>query len=188
MIIATEIGDKTFFIAAVLCMRNSRVAVFSGAILALIAMTIISTVMGFLLPRILPKAYTHIFGGILFIYFGYKLLRDSQALQEYKVSDELEEVEEELLHTSGKKDEDTVSARDGAGASNNVSDLQLKESSYNNHDEESAVIINTERPLHPEVDVQNPKGSQIYQVFIQSLVLTFLAEWVRLFPLSFIYF
>lgn len=31
MIVATEIGDKTFFIAAVLAMRNSRLAVYSGA-------------------------------------------------------------------------------------------------------------------------------------------------------------
>jgi hypothetical protein len=40
-IIATEIGDKTFFIAAVLSMRNDRLAVFGGAILALIIMTIL---------------------------------------------------------------------------------------------------------------------------------------------------
>ena len=41
MIIATEIGDKTFFIAAVLSMRNARSAVFGGAILGLIIMTIL---------------------------------------------------------------------------------------------------------------------------------------------------
>lgn len=41
MIIATEIGDKTFFIAAVLSMRNSRLVVFGGAISALILMTIL---------------------------------------------------------------------------------------------------------------------------------------------------
>ena len=41
MIIATEIGDKTFFIAAVLSMRNSRLVVFAGAIGALICMTVL---------------------------------------------------------------------------------------------------------------------------------------------------
>ena len=41
MIIATEIGDKTFFIAAVLSMKNDRFSVFGGAILALIVMTIL---------------------------------------------------------------------------------------------------------------------------------------------------
>lgn len=43
-IIATEIGDKTFFIAAVLSMRNDRMAVFGGAICALIVMTVLSYV------------------------------------------------------------------------------------------------------------------------------------------------
>jgi hypothetical protein len=41
MILATEIGDKTFFIAAVMSMRNPRSAVFLGAIGALIVMTIL---------------------------------------------------------------------------------------------------------------------------------------------------
>jgi hypothetical protein len=41
MIIATEIGDKTFFIAAVLSMRNSRFVVFTGAVSALVCMTIL---------------------------------------------------------------------------------------------------------------------------------------------------
>ena len=32
MIIVTELGDKTFFIAAVLAMRYDRLVIFSGAI------------------------------------------------------------------------------------------------------------------------------------------------------------
>jgi putative Ca2+/H+ antiporter (TMEM165/GDT1 family) len=191
MIIATEIGDKTFFIAAVLCMRNSRIAVFGGAILALIVMTIISTVMGFILPSILPRAYTHILGGLLFLYFGYKLLRDSRALQEYKVSDELEEVEEELLKTSGKKDEDTfvtattttsslVGHNSGGGCEcdhdghhSHVQDLHLSEERRGNYhgDEESGVIKDS------STHVQRGTPSQVYKVFVQSFILTFLAEW-----------
>lgn len=31
MILVTEIGDKTFFIAAVLAMRNARIVVYAGA-------------------------------------------------------------------------------------------------------------------------------------------------------------
>ena len=41
MIIATEIGDKTFFIAAVMSMTKDRIAVFLGAILALFCMTVL---------------------------------------------------------------------------------------------------------------------------------------------------
>ena len=56
-IIATEIGDKTFFIAAVLSMRNDRLAVFGGAILALIIMTILRYVLFMYgLIVVLPKS------------------------------------------------------------------------------------------------------------------------------------
>jgi len=109
MIIATEIGDKTFFIAAVLSMRNSRVMVFAGGVFALICMTILSTMMGLILPSVLPRQYTHIIGGLLFLYFGIKLIYDSRSMSD-RVSDELEEVEEELnIHTTNKKNEDKKS-------------------------------------------------------------------------------
>jgi len=42
MIIVSEIGDKTFFIAAIMAMRHSRVTVLAGALGALVFMTILS--------------------------------------------------------------------------------------------------------------------------------------------------
>jgi len=42
VIIVSELGDKTFFIAAILSMKNPRVTVFSGAMLALALMTVLS--------------------------------------------------------------------------------------------------------------------------------------------------
>lgn len=62
-----------------------------------------STMMGLILPAIIPKSYTHIIGGILFLYFGIKLIYDSKSMSD-KVSDELEEVEEELLQHNKKDD------------------------------------------------------------------------------------
>jgi len=103
MILATEIGDKTFFIAAVLSMRQKRSAVFLGAVLSLYVMTVLSSMMGLVLPQFVPVKYTHILGGILFLYFGFKLLFDAKGMNNTQVSEELEEVEEELLHP--KKDE-----------------------------------------------------------------------------------
>jgi len=101
-IMATEIGDKTFFIAAVLSMRNDRAAVFGGAILALVVMTVLSTLMGLVLPALMPRKYTHLIGGALFLYFGFKLLNDSRTMGD-GVSEELEEVEEELAEMSKKR-------------------------------------------------------------------------------------
>lgn len=59
MIIVTELGDKTFFIAAILAMQYSRMPVFTGAATALVIMTFLSVAIGFALPSLLPKAYTH---------------------------------------------------------------------------------------------------------------------------------
>jgi Ca2+/H+ antiporter, TMEM165/GDT1 family len=115
MILATEIGDKTFFIAAVLSMKHDRSAVFAGAMTALIIMTILSTGMGLVLPRVLPKQYTHILGGVLFLYFGIKLFTESLSMETGKASDELEEVEEELLRQSNKKRADE---EEGGGGQN----------------------------------------------------------------------
>lgn len=106
MILATEIGDKTFFIAAVLSMRQERSAVFVGAILSLYVMTVLSSIMGLVLPSFIPVKYTHILGGVLFLYFGVKLIMDSRGMDANQVSEELEEVEEELLHPKKADEED----------------------------------------------------------------------------------
>lgn len=42
VIVVSELGDKTFFIAAIMAMRHSRITVFAGAISALALMTILS--------------------------------------------------------------------------------------------------------------------------------------------------
>lgn len=62
---ATEIGDKTFFIAAILSMKKDRVVVFAGAIGALIVMTVLSVVMGVVATKFLPPSLTHYVGAIL---------------------------------------------------------------------------------------------------------------------------
>lgn len=62
---ATEIGDKTFFIAAILSMKKDRVVVFAGAIGALIVMTVLSVVMGVVATKFLPPSLTHYIGAIL---------------------------------------------------------------------------------------------------------------------------
>lgn len=146
VIFATEIGDKTFFIAAILSMKHSRSAVFAGAIGALVIMTILSTAMGLVLPQLLPRKYTHILGSILFLYFGFKLLFEARGMHAGKTSDELEEVEEELgLQSNKKADEE------------NEDDNEV--------DEEEGMKNVAKR--------QTPW----YKIAVQSLTLTFVAEW-----------
>lgn len=42
VIIVSELGDKTFFIAAIMAMKHPRITIFSGAIFALGLMTVLS--------------------------------------------------------------------------------------------------------------------------------------------------
>lgn len=73
LITVSELGDKTFFIAAILAMRHSRRIVFAGVLAALAAMTIISVLVG-QVASLLPPVYVHYGEIILFIGFGIKLL------------------------------------------------------------------------------------------------------------------
>ena len=81
MTIATELGDKTFCIAALMAMRYNRMFVFAGAIGALLVMTVLAVAIGVAVPTLLPKTYTHYAAAALFAYFGYKLLREAQAMK-----------------------------------------------------------------------------------------------------------
>jgi len=79
MTVATELGDKTFMIAAVLAMRYNRALVFAGAAAALLVMTVLSVAIGVAVPALLPRVYTHYAAGALFAYFGAKLLHEARA-------------------------------------------------------------------------------------------------------------
>ena len=56
VIIVSEIGDKTFFIAAIMAMRHSRLTVFAGAIGALATMTVLSGLLAFFLGYFYPDS------------------------------------------------------------------------------------------------------------------------------------
>ncbi|HIK44891.1 MAG TPA: TMEM165/GDT1 family protein [Leptolyngbyaceae cyanobacterium M65_K2018_010] len=70
-----ELGDKTFFIAALLAMNYSRRLVFLGAFAALAMMTLLAVTMGQVIG-FLPERWVHIGEVVLFASFGLKLLYD----------------------------------------------------------------------------------------------------------------
>ena len=115
VILLTELGDKTFFIAAVLAMKNGRAIVYAGAMGALALMHILSCIMGVALPSLLPRAYTHFASAILFLYFGCKLLKDAHEMGEGP-SDELQEVEEELINKKEGAAAEDNDVEDGDGS------------------------------------------------------------------------
>jgi Ca2+/H+ antiporter, TMEM165/GDT1 family len=73
-ILATEFGDETFIVAALMAMRHPKVVVFAGAISALVVMTIISTALGFVVPNLISRQATGFLAGCLYTLFGLRLM------------------------------------------------------------------------------------------------------------------
>ncbi|XP_031389046.1 GDT1-like protein 5 isoform X2 [Punica granatum] len=94
MTVLSEIGDKTFFAAAILAMRHPRRLVLSGCLAALIVMTILSAVVGWAAPNLISRKWTHHITTLLFFGFGMWSLWD--AFHEGGESEELAEVEAKL--------------------------------------------------------------------------------------------
>lgn len=90
LITISELGDKTFFIAAVLAMHHSRRLVFIGAITALALMTILSVLFG-QVAALLPQVYVQWAEFLLFLAFGLKLLYDAYQMSDQACVEEQEE-------------------------------------------------------------------------------------------------
>ncbi|XP_047055028.1 GDT1-like protein 4 [Lolium rigidum] len=101
MILVSEIGDETFIIAALMAMRHPKSIVLSGALSALVVMTVLSTGLGRIVPNLISRKHTNSAATVLYMFFGLRLLyiawrSDSTASQE------IEEVQEKLEAGQGK--------------------------------------------------------------------------------------
>jgi|MDTB01.3.fsa_nt_gb putative Ca2+/H+ antiporter (TMEM165/GDT1 family) len=123
VILVTELGDKTFFIAAIMAMRYGRGVVYAGAMGALGLMHVLSCIMGLALPNILPREYTHFASGILFLYFGLRLLKEAFEMGDGP-SEELQEAEEEVGKEKGDEEGDEETGKP-SGMSFNKNSGQL---------------------------------------------------------------
>lgn len=79
LITLSELGDKTFFIGAILAMRHPRRWVFVGVTVALMAMTLLSVWIG-QVATFFPQDYVRGLAVALFIGFGLKLLYDASRM------------------------------------------------------------------------------------------------------------
>ncbi|XP_018579597.1 transmembrane protein 165 [Anoplophora glabripennis] len=103
VILVSEIGDKTFFIAAIMAMRHPRLTVFLGAISALVLMTVLSALFGWLV-NVIPRAYTYYISTALFALFGLKMLKEGCQMSPNEGQEELEEVQMELRQRDEERD------------------------------------------------------------------------------------
>ncbi|XP_069696918.1 putative divalent cation/proton antiporter TMEM165 isoform X2 [Periplaneta americana] len=149
VIIVSELGDKTFFIAAIMAMRHPRLTVFLGALTALALMTVLSVVFGWA-ATIIPHAYTYYISTALFALFGLKMLKEGYYMSPNEAQEEFEEVQSDL-----RKRED---------------EYEKEASSSLMQDPESGIIRKSVKPTRTIL-------SLISRIFIQAFTLTFVAEW-----------
>ena len=81
LITVSELGDKTFFIAAILAMRHRRRWVFAGAVAALALMTLLSVLVG-QAAALLPSSLVKWAEISLFLIFGVRLLYQASQMTE----------------------------------------------------------------------------------------------------------
>ncbi|KAJ7090198.1 hypothetical protein B0H15DRAFT_837469 [Mycena belliarum] len=165
MIIASEIGDKTFLIAAILAMRHPRVVVFCGAFGSLAVMSVLSAEMGHILPTLIPKKWTQAAAAGLFLVFGVKMLMEGRAMKagNDKIREEMKEAEEEI------EGDDAVHDANGADA------IPLEDLEAGTAVPRSPVFT----PKTPTImeGARNFCSFFLGPVFVQAFVLTFLGEW-----------
>ncbi|GKT95231.1 hypothetical protein Ct61P_13081 [Colletotrichum tofieldiae] len=120
MILVSEVGDKTFLVAALMAMKHDRMVVFSAAFGALLVMTVLSAVLGHAVPTLIPKRVTSFLAAGLFFVFGAKLLREGLGMDPNEgVTAELHEVERELA------EKEKQGKRRGSAGLNNLLGLLL---------------------------------------------------------------
>ncbi|KAL3695109.1 hypothetical protein R1sor_008760 [Riccia sorocarpa] len=102
LIFFSEIGDKTFFIAALLATRKPGAAVFSGTFGALAVMTVISVILGrafHYVDELLPSfgetriPWDDLAAVVLLVYFGVSTLIEAASMEESKQEEEQQEAE-----------------------------------------------------------------------------------------------
>ncbi|XP_034115834.2 uncharacterized protein LOC117575656 isoform X1 [Drosophila albomicans] len=176
VILLTELGDKTFFIAAIMAMRHPRLIVFGGAIAALALMTVLSCVFG-MAANFIPKIYTYYISTALFLIFGLKMLYDGYKMKPTDAQEELEEVqsdlrkrEDELMRRATRKYEDSDTKRKNSNSDkedaseqalihgrssvapnpNNVSEMQHRQRKpkNNNHNNNNTTANSTNTKQH----------------------------------------
>ena len=165
MIIFSEIGDKTFLIAAILAMKQPRLVVFAGAFGSLVVMSILSAMMGHILPALLPKSITELAAALLFFVFGGKMVLEGREMKvgNQKLQEEMKEAQEEI-------EEDNVFI-DGA---NGIPLEAMEEGGRSRHHGPGSPKGSTRSVSE---GLRNFFSFFLGPVFVQAFILTFLGEW-----------
>jgi putative Ca2+/H+ antiporter (TMEM165/GDT1 family) len=189
MIVVSEIGDKTFLVAALMAMRHPRLLVFSAAFSALIGMTVLSAVLGHAVPSLIPKTFTKFLAAVLFFVFGAKMLKEGREMspdegvgeEMREVEQELEEKEHEQLRMSRRRSSVTPHAleagRLGRKPRSSANRLPSPPESLSSSSSRGSSPQPSQRWNDLLVGLNNLFSLLLSPAWVQTFVMTFLGEW-----------
>ncbi|OAA53657.1 upf0016 domain protein [Niveomyces insectorum RCEF 264] len=202
MILFSEVGDKTFLVAALMAMKHDRIVVFSAAFSALFAMTVLSAVLGHAVPVLVPKRLTNFLAAGLFLVFGARMLREGLGMgKDEGVAAEMQEVELELAEKElqarengrrhsraggGVLSPDTLEMGMGAGAAGTGGRQPRSQSRFSTPNRSASSSLSPP-PGDREGVVAKVRGFGtglsnlasllLSPAWVQTFVMTFLGEW-----------
>ncbi|GAO14865.1 uncharacterized protein UV8b_04104 [Ustilaginoidea virens] len=185
MILVSEIGDKTFLVAALMAMKHDRMVVFSAAFGALFVMTVLSAVLGHAVPTLIPKRLTSFLASGLFFAFGARMLMEGMKMNPNEgVSAEMHEVEQELA----EKEKEMNRTRNGSVSAYSLEMGLGDRASRSKNRFPSAPRSPSQSPCRSPVrrsgsmsgfaqGVSNLCSLLLSPAWVQTFVMTFLGEW-----------
>jgi len=192
VILVSEIGDKTFFIAAILAMRNNKLTVFLAALSALFLMTVLSALLGWVVTTFIPREITYYTCTAIMFAFALKMLWEAWRMGEEELEETQKEVEQELAELDDGQPQQGDSERGDADGRSEVS------SGRENAGFEGPAISNEQAAVPQK---QSPKSNEqgwmnnaidrgckenswfgkrclkVFKLFVNTFTLTFIAEW-----------
>lgn len=162
VILVSELGDKTFFIAAIMAMRHPRWVVLGGAMTALIIMHVMSACFGVIAMKLVPKVYTFYISSVLFVLFGLKMLWEAWRMKPEAAHEEIEEVQMELrqLEATDAADRRRSGSLEAGAASAGAAPASAGDACRSCMQRLREVALTV-----------------FSSVFVQAFTMTFLAEW-----------
>merc|ERR1712032_554136 len=182
VILVSEIGDKTFFIAAILAMRNNKLTVFLAALSALFLMTVLSALLGWVVTTFIPREITYYTCTAIMFAFALKMLWEAWRMGEGELA-ELDDGQPQQHADSERGDADGKSevstGADNAGfegpaVSERAATPQQRQSPKSS---EQGWVNNAIDRGCKENSWFGKKCLKIFKLFVNTFTLTFIAEW-----------
>lgn len=179
LIIVSELGDKTFFIAAILAMKGSRTVVFVASMLALGIMTVLASALG-VATTVIPKVYIHWTSIVLFVVFGLKMLKEGYDMSPDEAREELANVQSSIEnrnnHNNNNSNSNSSCHIDSNGSTTCIANRTSSSNNFSNEDPETGVIKSIpEVPL--KTKIKRKFLALVSLAFIETFTMIFLAEW-----------